>query len=210
MIYTIKENTSAQIVEKKSKFIAHVFYIKSEEEAEKIIKEINKKYHDARHNCYAYSITNEKETIERMSDDGEPSGTAGAPILNIIKKRNISNVLVIVTRYFGGILLGTGGLVKAYSQVAMDALDKTKIVQEEPGYVVKIQISYEDLEKFNYYCKNNSICIVEIEYQELINLKIELTNEERNNLMSNKQNLNFTIINFDILEQKNIRKNVDK
>ena len=162
MINTIKENTSAQIIEKKSKFIANLYYVQSEEEAKKIIEETNRKYHDARHNCYAYSITTEKEIINRMSDDGEPSGTAGAPMLNIIQKKQITNVLVIVTRYFGGILLGTGGLVKAYTEATMQAIEKARIIQEQLGYVVKIQISYEDFEKFNYYCRKNNINIVEI------------------------------------------------
>ena len=115
MFKTIKQNASAEVVEKKSKFIANIFYVESREEAESIIKEVNKKYHDARHNCYAYRIVTEEGIVEKASDDGEPSGTAGAPMLNILSKNNLGNLLVIVTRYFGGILLGTGGLVKAYS-----------------------------------------------------------------------------------------------
>ena len=113
MYKTIEKNISAELVEKKSKFIANIFYIESKEEAEEIIKNTNKKYHDARHNCYAYRVFNNEEIIEKSSDDGEPSGTAGAPMLTIISKNNLINILVIVTRYFGGILLGTGGLVKA-------------------------------------------------------------------------------------------------
>ena len=116
MYNTIKENASYEIVEKKSKFIGNVFYVESKEEAEKIIKEQKKKYHDARHNCWAYRVLDDNNVVEKSSDDGEPSGTAGAPMLNILSKENIVNTLVIVTRYFGGILLGTGGLVKAYSE----------------------------------------------------------------------------------------------
>lgn len=120
MFKTIKEeNVQAEIVEKKSKFIANVFYVETSRDAEEIIKNINKKYYDARHNCYAYSVKNPNESIKRFSDDGEPSGTAGAPMLNIIEKNNISNILIIVTRYFGGILLGTGGLVRAYSEATI-------------------------------------------------------------------------------------------
>ena len=115
MFKTISNNTTAEIIEKKSKFIANIFYVESVEEAENKIKEVKKKYFDARHNCYAYSIFSENGIINRCSDDGEPSGTAGAPMLNIINSKELTNILVIVTRYFGGILLGTGGLVRAYT-----------------------------------------------------------------------------------------------
>ena len=127
MYKTIKENVSAELVEKKSKFIANLFYIESREEAEDIIKMQKKKYYDARHNCYAFRVLGEDGIIEKSSDDGEPSGTAGAPMLNILSKMEITNVLVIVTRYFGGILLGTGGLVKAYSNSTKLALEKAEI-----------------------------------------------------------------------------------
>ena len=123
---TIKENISSEIVEKKSKFIANLFYVETVQEAEQIIKQINKKYFDARHNCIAYRIVEDEQIVEKSSDNGEPSGTAGAPMLNILQKNNLANVLIIVTRYFGGILLGTGGLVRAYSNSLLRAM---KIVQ---------------------------------------------------------------------------------
>ncbi len=126
MFKTIENEGIAQIVEKKSKFIAHAFYVESINEAEEYLGKIRKKYYDARHNCYAYRINVEDETYEKQSDDGEPSGTAGAPILNILKKKELSNVLVVVTRYFGGILLGTGGLVKAYSEAAISAVENRR------------------------------------------------------------------------------------
>ena len=145
MYKTIKENVSNEIVEKKSKFIANVFYVESREEAENIIKEQKKKYHDARHNCYAYRVLEDSNIIEKASDDGEPSGTAGAPMLTFLSKTNIVNTLVIVTRYFGGILLGTGGLVKAYSESTKKALEKAKITKIEEGFLYKIEIKYSDL-----------------------------------------------------------------
>lgn len=114
---TINKNTKAEIVEKKSKFIANVFYVEKVEQAEDYIKKIKKQYHDAKHNCFAYMITDlEGNTVQKSSDDGEPSGTAGAPMLKILVEKKLSNILVIVTRYFGGILLGTGGLVRSYSR----------------------------------------------------------------------------------------------
>lgn len=128
---TIINNAEAEIVEKRSKFIANIYYVKSLEEVEEKLKDIKKKYFDSRHNCYAYRIEDEDTIIERASDDGEPSGTAGAPILNILNKMELMNVLVIVTRYFGGILLGTGGLVKAYSQATKMAIENAKFAVEE-------------------------------------------------------------------------------
>lgn len=178
MFKTIKENVSAEIVEKKSKFIANIFYVESKEESEKIIKDINKKYHDARHNCYAYRITEENEVIEKSSDDGEPSGTAGAPMLNILSKNNLSNILVIVTRYFGGILLGTGGLVRAYSAACNKALDMAEIIDMDIYELYEIEMSYEDLKKFKYFAQNNNITIKNEEYSDVIKIQIAIKNEK--------------------------------
>lgn len=172
MYNTIKENVSAELVEKKSKFIANVFYVESREEAEDIIKAQKKKYHDARHNCYAYRVLEDSSIIEKSSDDGEPSGTAGAPMLNLLSKPNMVNVLVIVTRYFGGILLGTGGLVKAYSGATKSALEKAEITNIEEGYIYEIEIKYADLESFKYFIKNNEIKVLKEEYFENVFLEV--------------------------------------
>lgn len=110
---TIKNSVSAEIVAKKSKFIANIFKVNSEQEAKLAIESINKKYYDARHNCYAYIIDEKGNYIERFSDNGEPSGTAGAPILDVLKNKDLHNIIVIVTRYFGGILLGTRWISKS-------------------------------------------------------------------------------------------------
>lgn len=176
MFNTIKENSSAEIVEKKSKFIANIFYVETLEDVEIKLKEIRKKYYDAKHNCFAFRLDN--ENISRFSDDGEPSGTAGAPMLNILEGRNLSNVLVIVTRYFGGILLGTGGLVRAYSEATLKAIENSEIVEKVYGNVLNIEIEYKDLDNIKYYLKNENINIENINYGEKILLKIELTDEE--------------------------------
>lgn len=172
MYKTIKDSASAEIVEKKSKFIANVFYIENKDEAENIIKQINKKYHDARHNCYAYRVINEEGIFEKASDDGEPSGTAGAPMLNILVKQNIVNVLVIVTRYFGGILLGTGGLVKAYTDSTKKVIEKANLTKLEKGFLYKLEIKYTDLENLKYFLKKNNIKIRKSEYLENVNLEV--------------------------------------
>lgn len=208
---TIKqEHLEAEITEKKSKFIANVFYVKNREEAEEKIKEIRKKYYDARHNCYAYVISLTDEIIVKSSDDGEPSKTAGAPILNVINGNELSNILIVVTRYFGGILLGTGGLVKAYTNASLEALKKAEYVTEKIGLELKIEINYIDLEKLRYYCQKNDIDIIKIEYKEFIECVLEVTNDEKDKILSNNQDITFKILKWKILTEKNIRKNIEK
>ena len=178
MFKTISKNVSAEIIEKKSKFIANIFYVENIEEVEEILKNLRKKYFDARHNCFAFRIITKTGVIERFSDDGEPSGTAGSPMLSLITNQNIGNVLVVVTRYFGGILLGTGGLVRAYTLSAQEALKKAEFKNMELGIEAEIQVKYSDLDKIKYYCKNMDIKITQIEYLEDVKVVIELTNEK--------------------------------
>lgn len=129
MYKTIKKKEEAIFIEKKSKFIAELHPIKSREEAEETIQSIRKKYYDAKHHCYAYRVIDENRIIERASDDGEPAGTAGAPILHLLNKLELTNVLLVVTRYFGGILLGTGGLIRAYAQASQLAIENAQMVE---------------------------------------------------------------------------------
>lgn len=179
---TIEDSVQTEISEKKSRFITNIFYVESKQSAEEIIKNIKAKYYDARHNCYAYSVLENGISFIKCSDDGEPSGTAGEPILNVIKKNNLQNILIIVTRYFGGILLGAGGLVRAYSNSAINGINSGKIVEKTPGYQLKIKIDYENNEKFKYYCNKNNIVIISTNYDEDITYKIELNEEEYNKL----------------------------
>lgn len=208
MLKTIKENVREEVVEKKSKFIADLIYVQSTKEAEEELKKIKKKYHDARHHCYAYSIMTSNGIVNRASDDGEPSGTAGAPMLNIINKNELINVLIVVTRYFGGILLGTGGLVKAYSESTIKAIEAATLVLEQRGYEISLDVNYNDYEKLCYYCKNNNIKIINSDYGEKINCKLEVTKEENEKIIKEEEELklNFTIENYKIIEEKNVRK----
>lgn len=180
---TIKEIMQTEITEKKSKFIANLFPIESVEEAEEIIREIKKKYHDARHNCMAYRIIQDNQIIEKSSDDGEPSGTAGAPMLNVLQKNNLANILIIVTRYFGGILLGTGGLVRAYSESLQKAIEKSEKIHKCQGTQMSILGEYSEFDQFKYYCKNNNIFITNVEYGEFIECKIELQDDKKEKLL---------------------------
>lgn len=209
MFFTIKEEKlQDEIVEKKSKFIATLFYVKNENEAQEIIKNVKKQYFDARHNCFAYRIMSENVLIERQSDDGEPSGTAGGPLLNILAKNNLCNVLVIVTRYFGGILLGTGGLVRAYSDAAMKTIQNATLVNETCGYEVEVELEYGQLELFKYYCNKNGINIINIDYQNNVKCIIEATQIELDNINLNSgKNVDF--INIEVIKPKNIRKTVE-
>jgi len=209
MYKTIIENTSAEVIEKKSKFIANLYYVNSTEEAEQLVQNVKKKYYDARHNCYAYSIKTKEGLINKFSDDGEPSGTAGAPMLNIITKNELFNVLIIVTRYFGGILLGTGGLVKAYSEATLGAIKKAQLVVEEEGLELEVTVNYNDFEKLNYYCIKNSLKMINTEYEEKVKCLIEMNEQEKNKIIENINELNFKIENYKEIKKKKIRKNVD-
>lgn len=154
-------------------------------------------------------MTNEG-IVNRLSDDGEPSGTAGAPMLNIINKNELINVLVVVTRYFGGILLGTGGLVRAYSESTIKAINSAEFVIEERGYEVELEINYNDFEKLSYYCKKNNINTINTEYGEKIICVLEINNEEKEKLLNNIEELNFKIEKYRVIKEKNIRKNLQK
>ena len=205
MYKTIKENSTAEIVEKKSKFIANVFYVESQEEANKCLEEIRKKYFDARHNCFAYSVLAEEGIVNRFSDDGEPSGTAGSPMLNILNSNNITNTLVVVTRYFGGILLGTGGLVRAYSDAAKKAIDSIELVDIAKGKEVLIEISYQDVEKLKYYLNKNNISIRDTIYKESVEVYIDIENEKFEELNNNSRELNFQINRIEVIKEKVVR-----
>lgn len=175
---TIKHDSCEEIVEKKSRFIANLIYVESEEQAQDKIKEIKKKYYDARHNCYAYRVIEEDNILRRSSDDGEPSGTAGAPMLNILEKNDIANVLVVVTRYFGGILLGTGGLVKAYSEATLKSIDSNELIEKELGFEIQISTPYTDVQKIEYFLKTNNIKILNKEFLDNVIIFAEISKRD--------------------------------
>lgn len=205
---TVNENTTAEIIEKKSKFIANVFYVDSTKEAEDIIARIKKKYFDARHNCVAYRIIENGFVTEKASDDGEPSGTAGAPMLNILQKNNFANVLVIVTRYFGGILLGTGGLVRAYSDSLLKVIEKSKKVVKTRGYELEVELEYNFFERFKFYCKKNNINIINSQYLDSIVCTIELEEKEKNKLLRDFDEKSINIKGVKLVSTKYITKSI--
>ena len=207
---TIKENVETQIVVKKSKFIANFIKVTSKTDAEDEIKKIKKKYFDARHNCIAYRILEDENIVERFSDDGEPSGTAGAPMLNILQKNNLVNVLIVVTRYFGGILLGTGGLVRAYSDGLLKAIDESECLEVTIGDEYEVKVTYPNFEKFQYYCKNNDINIKDTSYTEEIVCKIEMEEDKKEKLLKDYELKNINLLNIRFLSKKYIEKSIQK
>ena len=181
MINTILANSSSELDVKKSKFIANIIKITDEQDAKEKLNQIRKEYSDARHNCYAYIVyDNETKTkIEKSSDDREPSGTAGIPILTLLQKNNLVNVLIVVTRYFGGILLGTGGLVRAYTDSSKQALETAKIIELQYGEILEYCIEYDEFEYFKYICEKNNIEIINTEYSNNIKAIIKLKEEDK-------------------------------
>lgn len=171
--FTIYQNGEHQIEIKKSKFICHLFRIESEAQAKEYIAKIKKEHYKANHNCSAYML-GENFEIQRSTDDGEPSGTAGVPMLEVLKKNQLQNTLAIVTRYFGGIKLGAGGLIRAYSTSVSEALKEIGIVQGKLQQLLDITIDYHQLGKLQNYLENEQISIQEINYLEQITVKIAI------------------------------------
>lgn len=162
-----------EYVEKKSRFIATLRKCGSEEEALGFLEEMRKKYWDARHNCYAFVIGARGE-LTRCSDDGEPSGTAGRPMLEVLTGEGIRNVAVVVTRYFGGVLLGTGGLVRAYTQAVKEGLKNCEVGRMRHGYEVTVNIDYTDVGKILYLLGNAGIEPLSADYGEKATLRLNI------------------------------------
>ena len=171
------EGGQGEIVEKKSRFIATVRKVESEEEAVAFIEEMKKKYWDARHNCSAFVIGTRGE-LSRCSDDGEPSGTAGRPMLEVLLGDGVRNVAVVVTRYFGGVLLGTGGLVRAYTQAVQEGLAASTIGEMCEGYEILLKIDYNGIGKVLYLLGQHGIEAFESDYGVDVGLKIRVRTQD--------------------------------
>lgn len=170
----IIEGGTGEIVEKKSRFIATVKAVNSEEEAVSFVAEMKKKYWDARHNCMAYIVNETK----RFSDDGEPSGTAGKPILDVLEGNELTNVAIVVTRYFGGVLLGTGGLVRAYQKASIEGIQNSVTAEKNEGISVMIKTDYTGLGKIQYIAGMEEVEIVNTEYLENVVLTVVCETEK--------------------------------
>ena len=179
---TVYTGGEAEIVEKKSRFIASVQPISTEDEALEFIEKIRKQHWSATHNCFAYTV-GERFEIQRCSDDGEPSGTAGKPMLDVLLGEKIHNIVVVVTRYFGGTLLGTGGLVRAYSKATQEGISVSKIITKIHGCKLKITTDYTGLGKIQYILGQRGITVLEPVYTDKVVLEVLVPEDEERGLV---------------------------
>ena len=178
----IESGGTAEIEEKKSRFIAHIAAANTEEEALAFIENKKKQFWDARHNCYAY-VLGEKAQTMRFSDDGEPSGTAGRPILEVIMGSGIRNLVVVVTRYFGGTLLGMGGLVRAYTKAAQAGLTASEVRTMCCGYEMTVVTDYNGIGKVQYLLGTRGISTREADYGEQVTVSVNIPCEDKDALI---------------------------
>ena len=176
-IITIKQAHSIENVISKSRFIAYIKPVSTENEAKAFIDEIKTKHKDATHNCSAYTVGPEMN-IQKANDDGEPSGTAGIPMLEILKKQEIHNVCVVVTRYFGGIKLGAGGLIRAYSGAVRDVIYDIGRVELREAIPVTVTLDYDQTGKFEYELASTTFLLREQFYTDIVNYQIDVVKNE--------------------------------
>ena len=180
---TIKEDGQVQEEIKKSRFICHVKRVYSEEEARDFITAIKKEHYKATHNCSAF-IVGERSEIKRTSDDGEPSGTAGVPMLGVLENHNLTNVCVVVTRYFGGIKLGAGGLIRAYAGSIALAVKEIGIIEIKEQAGIAIQMSYAQYQEYSNFLREHKLTEIETNFTDQIDTIIYVDKEEKENIKS--------------------------
>lgn len=178
----VHKGGEAEIIEKKSRFIAYVRPVNSEEEATAFIEEIKKKNWNARHNCSAFVIGKNNE-LTRCSDDGEPSGTAGKPMLEVLLGQQLHNVAVVVTRYFGGILLGTGGLVRAYQAAVKEGINASKILEKFEGARYSVETDYNGIGKMQYILSKENVNVLGTEYTDKVMVNMVLKSDEEDKIL---------------------------
>lgn len=178
---TLYEGGVGEIVEKKSRFIATVAKIENEEEALEFIAKMKKQYWDARHNCYAF-VAGKNQELQRCSDDGEPNGTAGRPMLEVLLREDIHNIAVVVTRYFGGTLLGTGGLVRAYQKSVQEGLKNSIIIERMQGQSLEIHTDYNGIGKVQYILAQEEVPVIDTEYTDKVVVKLIVPSEKKEKL----------------------------
>lgn len=197
---TIKEYSSDEFVEKRSRFIGYAKPVKTEAEALEFINKIKKEHWDARHNCYAYSLR--ENGIRRYSDDGEPQGTAGVPMLDVLNKNEIVDAVVVVTRYFGGVLLGTGGLVRAYSQGAKIALDAAGIITMSVCLQCEIVCNYNQYGKLNTLILNKGGAVDDTVFADNVTLKFHIPSDNANSLKKDVADATAGDVDIEIIDEK--------
>ncbi|MCR4928980.1 MAG: YigZ family protein [Lachnospiraceae bacterium] len=169
----LTESREGIYIEKKSKFICHLYSVKNVDEITEILKSEKKKYYDARHHCFAYILGDDASDI-KCSDDGEPSGTAGRPMLDVLQKEGVTDILCVVIRYFGGTLLGTGGLVRAYQNALKDAIEKSSFKNESEAVIVKYKYAYNFDAKISSFLRDKNIKVLANDYSDMVEITIVL------------------------------------
>ena len=180
----ITRTGESEVIIKKSRFLGSAINVESEEQAREMVAAIRKEHYSARHVCYAYSI-GDKNPVLKFSDDGEPGGTAGKPMLDVVLNSGISDILIVVVRYFGGVLLGTGGLVRAYSEAAAQAVKNAETKTICLSRIYDIVLDYGDFDKVKYLIENHDGTVYEVEYSDKVLIK--LTVPDKNAEMLEKQ-----------------------
>lgn len=185
---TLGQAASGEFIIQKSRFIGHGAPVESEEEALRYLASIREQYRDASHHCYAY-VVGKNAGIMRYQDDGEPSGTAGQPIIEVMKARQVVNACVVVVRYFGGVLLGAGGLTRAYSKGASTAIDACGVVSMEPSARLALELPYALWDRAQHRLSSMPVIIEEVSYGAAISLVIRVRNKDREELAVQVANL---------------------
>ena len=185
---TVGKSAADEVVIQKSRFIGYVCPCEAEEEAQKFIQSLREKHRDARHHCYAY-IIGQNSGIMRYSDDGEPGGTAGMPMMDVLKKEGIVNCCVVVVRYFGGVLLGTGGLVRAYTQGCKIALEAAGVVTMELSETVRCRVSYPVWNQLQYTLSRTNLRVEHVVYRESVEFSLCARKRDVENVMHSVGNI---------------------
>jgi len=173
---TVLTDGTGEYEEKKSRFIAHVFHVKTEQEIADHLASLRKQYYDASHNCYAY-VLGKKGELVKSSDDGEPQGTAGHPILAVLQGAEVTECLIVVTRYFGGTLLGTGGLVRSYTKAAQAGLADAQVILKQPARMLTVTVDYTDLGRLQYWYETAGLRPKSIEYGADVTIRMPVPEE---------------------------------
>lgn len=198
---TIKQNGTHEIIIKKSRFIATLVRTQTVEEADQAIATISQKYHDATHNTFAYTIGLNDEQV-KASDNGEPSGTAGVPELKALQLMKLKNVTVVVTRYFGGIKLGAGGLIRAYSNSVTKAAEAIGVVKRVQQQGLKFKVDYKNFDEIQYYLNQNQIFIDQIEYGVKVAITLFIDENKLEQLKNDLNNLLAGKVNFELVPKR--------
>ena len=206
--YTIKQSGTHEVIIQKSRFIGHIARADTEAEAQAFIQSIQKKHHNATHNCFAYVI-GEQDQHQKANDDGEPSGTAGIPMLEVLKRLSLKNTVVVITRYFGGVKLGAGGLIRAYSSVTSETIKAIGVVQRERMQGYRVLIEYPLLGKVQNFLTESNYLIEHIEYLENVQLDVYVPIEQTEQFNSEIIDVTNGDVTLSTIEQKFVERDIN-